>query len=303
MSAFFAIITAELFKVSRRKRLMLLASLYWIVLPVILLLVTPTLRSAVTDAFSGSRVLMQALASPYGLTQIGAGVGGYASPSLYLVIVAVVASALLGDEARFSTWKSLLVLQPRRLSVLFGKIVAGHVVVFFILLGNLLGSIAVAGVGTFWLETTFAGNWSTLLWRLVLQWLFLLTPLIFAFLVTFYIRSTSLAMVVILFLMPVAELIQQILANVARFNPLSQMAHFFRHGLIRPWWDALPDWYFTTNAFSPSRDIFNPVLNMMGGGAQMTAKLGYGHSILVLTVYGVIFLALLVPVFLRRDVP
>lgn len=303
MNAFFAVVVAELYKISRRKRLMLLGSLYWVVLPIIILLVTPTLRSAVTDAFTGSRVLMQALASPYGLTQIGAGVGGYASPSLYLVIVAVVATALVGDEARFSTWKSLLVLQPQRLAVLFGKLVAGHIVVFFVLLGNVLGSIAVAGVGTFWLNTTFEGNWSLIAWRLFLQWMFLFTPLIFAFLVTMYIRSTALAMVVILFLMPVAELIQQILANIARFNPLSQMAHFFKHGLIRPWWDALPDWYFTTNAFTPSRDIFNPILNMMGGGAQMSTKLGTGHSIMVLSVYGVIFLALLVPAFLRRDVP
>lgn len=303
MKAFFAVITAEMFKISRRKRLMILASVYWVILPIILLVVTPTLRSSMTDVFSGSRVLMQALASPFGLTTIGAGVGGYASPSLYLVIVAVVASALIGDEARFSTWKSLLVLQPRRVAVLLGKLVAGHLIVFFVLLGNLLGSIAVAGVGTFWLDTTFAGNWSTLLWRLLVQWMFLLTPLIFAYLVVFYIRSNSLAMIVILFLMPVAEMVQQILANIARFNPLSQLAQFFRHGLVRPWWDALPDWFFTTNAFSPSRDIFNPILNMMGGGSQITVRLGYGHSILVLSVYGIIFLALLLPVFLRRDAP
>ena len=303
MNPIISVVIAELFRMSRRKRLLLLASVYWVVVPLILLLVTPTLRSALTTVFSGSRVLLQTLASPFGLAATGTGLGGYSSPSLYLVIVAIVATAMIGDDTRFSTWKSTFVLQPRRGAVLAGKLIAGHLVVFSVLLGNLLGSLILGGLGTLWLGTTFAGAWGPLISKLLLQWLFLFAPLTFSYLVVFYIRSTGLAVILILFLMPVAELIYQILSSIVRFNPASQLAQFFKHQLVQPWWDALPDWFFTTNTFSPSREAFNPILGMLGGGVQVTGRVGASHSTLVLAVYTVVFLLLLVPAFLRRDVP
>lgn len=298
----FSIVLAELYKISRRRGLILLGAVYWLLVPTVLLLVTPTLRSAIADVFSGSRVLMQTLASPFGLATVGTGIGGYSSPSLFFVIVAVVAIALIGDDTRFSTWKSTLVLQPRRFAVLFGKLIAGHLIVLLVLLGNVLGSIIVGGIGTTYLGTTFEGDWTFLLQQVFLQWIFLLTPLIFAFLVVFYIRSTGLAIILILFLMPVVELILEILRNIARFNPVSQLAQFFQHDLVEPIWKALPDWQFTTNVFGPSRDVFNPVLGMLGGGFQPVTSGGW-HSVLVLAVYSAVFLALFVPAFLRRDVP
>lgn len=302
MNPVLSVVVAELFRMSRRKRLLLLASVYWVAVPLILVLVTPTLRSALTDVFSGSRVLMQTLASPFGLAATGTGLGGYSSPSLYFVIVAVIATVMIGDDTRFSTWKSTLVLQPRRGTVLAGKLIAGHIVVFSVLLGNLLGSLIIGGIGTFWLGTTFAGAWGALITKLLLQWLFLFAPLAFSYLVVFYVRSTGLAVILILFLMPVAELIHQILSTVVRVNPASQLAHFFKHQLVQPWWNALPDWFFTTNTFSPSREAFNPILGMLGGGTQLTARVGVSHSALVLAVYTVIFLLVLVPAFMRRDV-
>lgn len=302
MNAVMGVVLAELFRMSRRKRLLLLASVYWVVVPLILLLVTPTLRSALTDVFSGSRVLLQTLASPFGLAATGTGLGGYASPSLYFVIVAVIATAMIGDDYRFSTWKSTFVLQPRRGAVLAGKLIAGHLVVLSVLLGNLLGSVVLGGLGTLWLGTTFAGNWSVLITKLLLQWLFLFAPLTFSYLVVFYIRSTGLAVIIILFLMPVAELIYQILSSIVRFNPASQLAHFFKHQLVQPWWNKLPDWFFTTNTFSPSREAFNPILGMLGGGTQITGRVGALHSATVLLVYSVVFLLVLIPAFRRRDV-
>src|SRR5690606_22801138 len=127
MRALFDVIAAESFKLLRKKRLYILAALYWVVLPVLALIIGRLLSTNLRDSFANEAgnvdLILQTLFSPYGLAGVSLVLPAYASPTLYIVAVALLAALFIGDERSQHMWKTVLVVQPNRTAVLSGKIV------------------------------------------------------------------------------------------------------------------------------------------------------------------------------------
>lgn len=318
MKAVVDVVRAEVFKVTRKRRVYLLAALYWVVAPIIALIVARVLFTNLSGSFIDEQVsVVQAIrsfASPHGLATFLLSVPSYVSPTFYMVAIALITALLIGEERGQNMWKTVLVVQPNRLAVLGGKLIVAMGAIGALMLGAVLSALVFGALGTLFLPTDFSGTWSNVLGLYALQWALTLAPVALAFLLVFLVRSAVLGIVMVLFLPGLIETIYTILNSIGQLQPLNRFNAIFQALRLQQAWEAMPRYFFTTNLYGPARaplgGVAEEVFFSAGGSAQamgpFAALLGGGlsvqHNALVMAGYAAVFLALLTLAFLRRDV-
>lgn len=324
MSAVLDVVRAEWFKVLRKRRLYILAGLYWVLLPALVLLVARLIFANVGGSFvneaGGVDAVLQELTGPYGLARLMLVGPAYMNPTFYIICVTLIAALLIGDERSQNMWKTVLVVQPSRVAVMTGKIIVAMLALAVLLLGAAVAGALFGALGTTFLPTTVSGGaWGELLGLYLGQWAFLLAPVLLAFLLIMVVRSGVLGVVMVLFLPALLESIYGLVTTIAQLQPLNRINAVFQALRIRAFWDSLPQYFFTSNLYAPAREpatgvvaAFSAEMNRelsaeMGGElGGLASLLGTGitipHATLVMLGYAVLFGALLYWLFLRRDI-
>ncbi len=315
MSAFWNVVTAELFKLVRKRRTYVLAGLWWLLLPTLVLIVGRVLVSNLAASFAneagGVDLLVQTIASPFGIALIGVVGPAYVSPPFYVIVVAALAAVLIGEERSHKMWKTVLVAQPSRPAVLAGKLVTAMLVVGVLLGGALVSGIAFGAVGTLFLPTTFAGAWGDLLRTYLLQWAFSGTIVAFAFLMVHLARNVAVGLILVFFLPGLLETLYTVYAAVVGFQPINRFNVFLQGIRLRQVLEDLPTYFFTANVYAPARapvrELTASFTNAASAdGIDLSGLLGSSITLeraaLVAGGYALLFLALLTWRFLRADV-
>ncbi len=313
------VVRAEWFKMWRKRRVYVLAALYWVVLPVLVLIVARTLFVNLGDSFANDAGTvdgaMQQLASPFGMARLMLVGPSFMSPTFYIVAVTLVAALLIGDERSQNMWKTVLVVQPSRVAVISGKIVVAMLTLGTLLLGAALSGALFGALGTLFLPTAVGGGeWASLIGLYLTQWAFLLAPVLLAFLLIMVVRSGVLGVVMVLFLPTMLEAIYGLISTITQLQPLNRINAIFQALRLRNAWEALPDYFFTANLYAPSRKPVSGLIAEFGAElGDVTGEMGtFGnlvgagitvpHAALVMAGYALVFGALLYWSFLRRDV-
>lgn len=320
MNAVLNVVRAEWFKVWRKRRLYLLAGLYWLIAPILILVVARVIFGNVGGSFVNQDGIvdatLQQLTSPYGLARLLLVGPGYMSPTFYIVCVTLVAALLIGDERSQNMWKTVLVVQPNRVAVLAGKVIVAMLALGVLQFGAALAGALFGAVGALFLPTTVSGGaWGELLGLYFIQWAFMLAPVLLAFLLIFVVRSGVLGVVMVLFLPGLIEAVYGLLSTIAQLQPLNRINAVFQALRLKNAWDALPQYFFTANLYAPSRAPAKDLAASLGADlagqaatelGPMASLLGTGitvpHAALVMVGYAVLLGVLLFTVFLRRDV-
>ena len=185
MSAILATVRAETFKLLRKRRIYVLAFLYWVLLPAVALLVGRLLYTNLREfEREGLPVadLLQSLFSAHGLATVALTGPAYMSPTAYIVGVVLLAALFIGEERGQNMWKTVLVIQPYRPAVMTGKLVVTMGALLALMLGAFLSAIVFGTIGTSFLPTDLSGDWLGLLGLYLWQWAHLLAAVLLAFL-------------------------------------------------------------------------------------------------------------------------
>ncbi len=316
MKALANVIQAELFKAMRKRRTYLLAALQWVLLPVLVLIVGRIIHVNLAGSFVDEgeviSIAVQEIASPFGIARIGLVGPAFLSPTFYIIVIALFAALLIGEEKSQNMWKTVLVAQPHRLAVLGGKFIVAMMLYGIILAGAVLSSLVFGAVGTTFLPTTFAGAWSELLGIYALQWLYGAAAVLFSFLMIFLVRNIALGIVMVFFLPALLEGLYTIYATTVGFQRLNRVNALFQMLRLRERLEELPRFFFTNNLYAPARAPVGELITAFGGNpasddlGPLNSILGAGitlpHAGLVMAGYAVVFGGLLLWLFLRRDV-
>ncbi len=316
MNAVLAVVRAETFKTLRKRRVYVLAALYWVLLPALALLVGRLIYVNTQGSFVEEGVplaeLMQSLFSAHGLATISLTGPAYASPTPYIIAVALLAALFIGEERGQNMWKTVLVVQPNRASVLVGKIIVTMGTLLVLMLGAFLSAILFGTLGSAFLPTDLSGDWGGLLGLYMWQWAHLLAPVLLAFLLVFLVRSAVLGIVVVLIAPGLLEGIYSVLNTLFNLQPVTRFNAVFQALRLQRAWEELPRFFFTTNLYAPARSPASGLANEfiseldqadMGPFGQLLGSgITLGHSSLVMAGYAVLFGLLLFWVFRRRDV-
>ncbi|MDZ7800031.1 MAG: ABC transporter permease [Trueperaceae bacterium] len=317
MTALFRVVAAELFKARRKRRTYVLAGLWWIVLPVLALVLGQVVQTNLAGSFvdeTGTTVasIVQAFASPYGLTRIALTGPAFLSPTYYMIVVALLAAVFFGEERSLNMWKTTLVAQPSRLAVLWGKIVAIQVLLGVMLAGAMACAALAGTIGTAFLPTDFTGAWGSLLGLYALQWALLTAATLFASLLIFLVRNVALGIVLTFFLPALLEGLYRVWRLTVGFEPLTRLNAPFQALRLRETFENLPRYFFTDNLLLPAKTPVGDLMRTFGesvaeGGqgdlAQLLgASLSLPHAAAVMAGYAVLFGVILSVTFVRRDV-
>ncbi len=307
------VIRAELFKTVRKRRSYLLAGLLWLVIPALLVFIGWLLQTRVAGTFvdegESVREIIQAVASPFGIARNAFLLFGNLSPSLLIIVVALLATLLMGEERSQNMWKTVLVAAPNRLAVLAGKFVTAMLLLGVLMAGGLASGTLFGAIGMLFLPTSFAGEWGGLVKLYALQWAFGASAMLFGFLLVWWIRSQPLAVVAILFLPAIVEGAYGFYRTVVGFERLNRLNAILQALQLRNTLEELPRYFFTTNLYAPAREPLAQLGRLVG--AEFGAASGPFAGLLaadvnraawVMAVYGVIFAALLVISFVRSDI-
>lgn len=315
MNALFNTVRAELMKVRQKRRTYVLAGLYWLVLPLLLLIVGRVLQVNVSGSFLeaeglGVADILHEFASPFGIARLALVGPAYLSPSFYMIIIALFAALLIGEERSQNMWKTTLVAQPSRSAVFAGKFLVAWLVFAVLLLGALLSGVLFGALGTTFLGTGFQGDWAGLFRAAGLQILFAPAAVAFAFLMVFLLRNVALGIVTVFFLPGLIETLYSAFRSLVVLQPLTRFNAMFQALNLQQTLADLPRFYFTTNLYAPSRSLLGDLGELLGISAaeagQFSALLGGSMTMLqsglTLLVYFVVFAGLGWWLFLRRDV-
>jgi ABC-type transport system involved in multi-copper enzyme maturation permease subunit len=318
VNAFANVVRAELFKVRRKRRTLVVAGLWWVLLPSLALIVGRVLFTnlgGIAEEVGGIDAVVQAVASPYGIARLGLVGPAYLSPSFFVIVVALFAALLVGEERTHAMWKTVLVAQPSRPAVLFGKLAVAMIVTGVMLAGALVAAVVFGAAGTLFLPTDFSGDWGPLVGLYALQWAFLAALVAFAFLMVFLVRNVALGLVTVFFLPALLEGLYTVYAAVVGFQPINRFNAFLQTIRLRQVFEDLDTYFFTTNVYAPARAPVRDLAasfaaeagrEMNGGGPDFGALLGAGITLeraaMVVAGYAVVLTALLTWRFLRQDV-
>lgn len=309
MNGLLNVMRAEFFKLFRKKRIYVLAGMYWVLLPVLVLVVARAVQANLSGSFVEEQVgvgmIVQELAGPFGLARVSLLGPGFMSPSFYMVIIALLAALFIGEERSQNMWKTTLVVQPNRLAVLAGKFLVTWTAFAGLLLGGLVAGFLFGAAGTFFLDTGFAGDYASLAQAFGLQVLTAGAAVAFAFLMIFLLRNVALGIVTVFFLPALVEGIYSLVMALTNFQPVTRLNAVFQFLRIQNVMENLPQYFFTANLYAPSRKLAASITEVLPPEILGTGLLGLtasaGHSVLVMSVYFVVFGGLLVWLFLRRD--
>jgi len=308
------VIRAELYKALRKRRTYLMAGLLWLVVPALLLFIGWILETRVSGSFVEEGVsvqeIVQLIASPVAIARNSLLLLGNLSPSILIIIVALVAALLVGEERTQNMWKTVLTVQPSRAAVLMGKVVTAMILLGVLLLGSYLSGILFGGLGMLFLPTAFGTGWGELAGLYALQWLFGLSATLFAFLMVWLLRSLPLGIVSIFFLPSVIEGAYGFYRAVVGFDRLNRFNAFLEALQLRNTLQELPRYFFTTNLYAPSREPIGALARVFGeefsegmsGPFATLFAVDLTRSAAVMAVYALLFGGLLFWSFTRRDI-
>ncbi len=318
MNSFINVVKAELFKSTKKKRTYIMASLLWLIVPILALIVGKIVyltlnTNFVEDSGVSAQSIVQAIASPYGIARLSLVLPSLISPSFFIVVIALLAALFIGEERSQHMWKTTLVAQPNRLAVMSGKFVVAMLLYGALLLGSFLFSAFFGAIGTVFLPTNFSGEWLYLAKLFVLLWLFGAAGISFAFLMVWWFRNISLGMISVFFLPILLEGIYRIYATVIGFKPINKFNIFFQGLKLRHTLENLPQYFFTTNFYAPARAPITSLVKEFGGNLSdkgdfgpiseiIGSNLTLMHSAKVMAAYTIFFAILLLWSFRRRDV-
>ena len=315
MNAFVNVVRAELFKVVRKKRTYILAGLWWIVGPVLALVVGRVVQTSLSGSFVEGDVpvqgVLQAFASPYGVARVALALPALISPTYYIIVLSLLGALFIGEERSQNMWKTTLVAQPNRLAVLAGKFTVAMITFGVILFGACLSGFLFGALGMTFLPTTFAGDWGELLGLYALQWVYSVAGMMFAFLMIWLLRNVALGIVSVFFLPALLEGLYTVYATAVGFQPLNRLNALFQALRLRNTLEELPRYFFTTNLYAPAREPLSALVSAFGGDLNADAAgpfqnllgtVSLEHAALVVGGYTVVFGAILLWSFLRRDV-
>ena len=316
MNAFANVVRAELFKVRRKRRTFVVAGLWWILLPTLALVVGRVLLDnlgAIANDLGGIEPLLQEFASPFGIARLGLVGPAYVSPTFYVIVVALFAALLVGEERTHAMWKTVLVVQPDRRAVLAGKFVVAMLVVGALMGGALVAGVLFGTVGMAFLPTDFSGDWAGLLLLYAVQWAFASALVALAFLFVYVARNVALGLVMVFFLPALLEGLYTVYAAVVGFQPINRFNAFLQTIRMRQVLEDLPTYFFTANVYAPARQPARDLVAAFGANAgqdgvdfDLGGLLGTGitleHAAWVVAGYTVALLALFAWRFLRADV-
>ena len=315
MNAFANVVQAELFKVVRKKRTYILAGLWWIVGPVLALIAGRVVQTNLAGSFVESDLsvqnVVQAFASPYGVARIALALPALISPTYYIIVLSLLGALFIGEERSQNMWKTVLVAQPNRLAVLAGKFTVAMLTFGVILFGAGLSGFLFGALGTTFLPTTFAGDWGGLFGLYTLQWLYSVAGMMFAFLMIWLLRNVALGIVSVFFVPALLEGLYTVYATAVGFQPLNRLNAIFQALRLRQTLEDLPRYFFTTNLYAPARKPLSALVSAFGGDLSqdnagpfqnLLGTVSLEHAALVVGGYTVVFGAILLWSFLRRDV-
>lgn len=316
MKGFGQVVRAEVFKVLRKRRTYVLAGLWWGLLPALVLfvgrLVHVNLGGTFVDESGGIGLVVQEIASPYGIARIALIGPAYASPTFYVIVVALLAALLIGEERGHAMWKTVLVAQPQRFAVMAGKVSVAMLVLGVLMLGAATSGVLFGALGTTFLPTTWAGDWTALASLYALQWAFCLAAVLFAFLMVFLFKNVALGVVTVFFLPGLLEGLYTLYRATVGFEPINRLNVLFQALRLQQRLEAIPQYFFTSNLYAPARspvaDLLSAV-NTGGGeipqdafGQLLGAGITLPHAAAVMAGYAVVFGILLFWRFARHDV-
>jgi ABC-type transport system involved in multi-copper enzyme maturation permease subunit len=316
VNAFANVVRAELFKVRRKRRTFVVAGLWWVLLPVLALIVGRVLLDnlgGIANDLGGMAPLLQEFASPFGIARLGLVGPAYVSPTFYVIVVALFAALLIGEERTHSMWKTVLVVQPDRVAVLAGKVVVAMIVMGALMGGALVAGVAFGAIGTTFLPTDFSGEWGGLVRLYAVQWAFASALVALAFLFVHVARNVALGIVMVFFLPALLEGLYTVYAAVVGFQPINRFNAFLQTIRLRQVFEDLPTYFFTANVYAPARQPARDLVEAFGATAggdgvdfDLGGLLGTGitldHAAWVVAGYTVALLALFAWRFLRADV-
>ena len=316
MNAFVNVVRAELFKVRRKRRTFVVAGLWWVLLPVLALVVGRVLLDnlgAIANDLGGMAPLLQEFASPFGIARLGLVGPAYVSPTFYVIVVALFAALLVGEERTHAMWKTVLVVQPDRFAVLAGKFVVAMIVVGLLLGGALVAGTLFGALGMAFLPTDFSGDWAGLIRLYAVQWAFASALVALAFLFVHVARNVALGIVMVFFLPALLEGLYTVYAAVVGFQPINRFNAFLQTIRMRQLLEDLPTYFDTAHVYAPARQPGRDLLAAFGATAggdgvdfDLGGLLGTGitldHAAWVVAGYRVALLALFAWRFLRADV-
>ncbi len=314
MNGYLDTIRAEVFKLRHKRRSYVMAGFLWLLLPALLLLIGWILETRVAGTFvdEGLTVneVVQNVASPTAIARNSLLIMGNLSPSLLIIIVALTAALLIGEERSQNMWKTVLTARPNRVAVLSGKLTAAMLFLGVLLVGSLVWSLIFGAVGTLFLPTTFEAGWLELAGLYALQWVFALAATLFAFLMVWLLKSLPLGIVSIFFLPTVLEGGYTFYRTAVGFDRLNRFNALLEALQLTNTLRDLPRYFFSTNLYAPSREPVSVIAALFG--AQLDsgdlAPLGnllvvdLGRAAVVMAVYALVFGVILFWSFTRSDV-
>lgn len=319
MSDIISIVHAELFKSFKKKRLYIFSFLWWILLPVLSLLIALIVNvnagEILNEGASINEVVNQ-ITSITAIARNGLFIASLPFFPMFLIFVVLIASLLIGEERRFNMWKTVLTTQPSRWKVMTGKLLAGMILLGIVVLGAYLCACLFGWLSTFLVPSSLPSMAVLLeyLGYFALQWLFGLAALLFAFLMIWLLRNQVMGIISVFFLPALLQGLYSIYALSANANPATnQFAALVEAMRIKRVLEQLPRYFFDSNLYAPSRNPLRNELNESIGEGQTSdievldldtifQMPTLTEASVTIAIYAAIFALLLYSSFSRRDI-
>lgn len=307
------VIRAELYKAVRKKRVYVLAGLMWLLVPLLSLLIAWIVNVNVSGTFVDDGVtlrdLLQVIASPAGISRNLLFLSGNLAPSFLIIVIGLLAALFIGDEKSQNMWKTVLTVEPNRMGVLMGKLLAAMILLGVILWGGFVSGILFGSIGMIFLPVSFGSGWGQLAQLYALEWAFSTAAMLFAFWLIWLFRNVALGVVGVFFLPNLLEGLYGIYAAVVGFDRVNRFNIWLEALQLQNTLRELPQYFFTSNLYAPSRYALAEIVGVIGGDmADLSGPfsnffdISLSQAAVVMSIYGVIFALLLGIGFWRSDV-
>lgn len=319
MNAIVQVIRAELFKSFKKKRLYVFSFLWWILLPVLSLIIALVVHANAGSMLDEGETLTEVVNQISSITAIarnGLFMSSLPFFPMFLIFVVLIAALLIGEERRFNMWKTVLTTQPSRWQVMTGKILAGMLLLGIIVFGAYLSACFFGWLSTLFVPTTLptAAVLLEYLGYFALQWAFGLAAMLFAFLMIWVLRNQVMGIISVFFLPALVQGLYSIYALSANLDPATnQFAAMIEAMQLRRTLERLPRYFFDTNLYAPARepltsDVANGVeditpSDLEGLGLDNIFQMPtLPEASLTIAIYAAVFGVLLYTSFSRRDI-
>jgi len=313
------VIQAELFKSFRKKRVYIFAAMLWLIVPIIMIATAYFTNQNLSTDFVNESVgsddavleVVKTIGSPEMISRVTLVLSTHFASFLTLVIAAL-AALLVGEERSQKMWKTTLIAQPHRFSVMLGKIITAMLILLFLFAGAIAVNLLLGAIGTTILPSSMGGDWAEVIKFYAIQWAFCLPIVLFSFLMMRLIRNNVLAVIAVLFLPTIVQSLYGIYTLLTNVGPIqNRIVGALEVLKLRRLVDSIPQYFLTTNFTFPSKQVIlsmpsneftEGIQEMTNGPFASMFQLELSQSAWVMAAYAAIFATLLFFEFSRRDI-